>query len=161
MWESWRLEARTSDPFYKNIICIVLRRKFLPPFYNSFQTFHFILQEDISRELYEINPQCFEVIELAVDSIYYSNKLIEKEYILFLQANIDSIMMDEEMILFHQNCLNIITNEIYDYGYEFLYSILVLLEYNTKEKSKLAPIRFALEQKIKLLNSTGELTFEL
>jgi hypothetical protein len=160
-WEGWRLEARTSDPSYKNIICIVLRRKFLPPFYNTFQCFHFILTEEISREFYEINPKCLELIELAADSIYFSNKMIDKEYIMFIQSNIDSLMMEEETSLYFKNSLCIITSDTYDIAYEFVYSILVLLEHNTKEKVRLYPIRIALEQKVKSLNSSGELTFDL
>lgn len=161
IWEGWRLEARTSDPYYKNIICIILRRKFLPPFYNTYQTFHFILKEEVSREFFNVNPKCYEIIELAADSIFFSNKMIDKEYMLFIQGNIDALMLDEESMLFMQNNLSIITSEIFDLGYEFLYSVLVLLEYNTKEKPKIAPIRFALEQKIKNLSSQGQLTYDL
>ena len=161
MWEGWRLEARTSDPYYKNILCIVLRRKFLAPFYNTFQSFHFVISEDISREKYEVNPKSYEILELAADTIYYSSKMLEKEYLLFIKAKIDSLLIEEETMIFLQNSMNIMAPEVYDLGYEFVYSILVLLEYNTKEKSKIGPIRFSLEQKIKSLNQIGDLTYDL
>jgi len=161
MWEAWRIEARTSDPTYKNLLCVVLRRKFIPPFYSTFQVFHFILTEEISREFYEINPRSNEILELAVDSIAYSEKIVEKEYILFIKASIDSLMIEEESMYFLQNSLNVFTQEIYDLGFEFLYSILCLLESNTKEKTKILPIRLSLEQKIRTLNNSGEITFEL
>lgn len=87
--------------------------------------------------------------------------MIDKEYIMFIHSNIDSLMMEEETALYFKNSLCIITSDIYDIAYEFVYSILVLLEHNTKEKAKLYPIRIALEQKVKSLNSSGELTFDL
>ena len=153
MWEGWRIEARTSEPEYLNIVFIILRRKFLPPFYDSYQCFHFILIENYSRENFNVNPKAYEVIELASNSICYSSKMNEKEYSLFLKAKQESLLLDEETLLFFQNSLNIITPEIYELGFKFVYSLLVYIELNTKDKSKISPIRQSIEQKIKALNS--------
>lgn len=161
MWEGWRIEVRSSDPSYKNIIFIILRRKFIPPFFDTYQNFHFVVVENFSREKYEISQTCVELIELASNSIFYSSKMNEKEYALFLKAKVESLLLDEETLFFFQNSLDLITPEVYELGYQFVYSILIFFEYNTKDKAKIAPIRQTLEQKIKALNNSDEYGFNI
>lgn len=155
LWEGWKISVRTSEPTYMNMIFIIMRRKFLPPYFDTFQSLTFIISEKCSREAYEMNPKCNEIIELAANTIFYSGKMIEKEYSLFLRAKLDSLLVDEETMMFFQNSLNIVTQEIFEAGYTFTYCLLVLLN-SSKEKSRIAPIKQAIEQKIRALNNTSD-----
>lgn len=161
MWEGWRLEVRVSDPNYINYVFIVLRRKFLPPFYDSFQNFHFILSEGYERETPVLNNKSYEIIELAANTINYSNKTSDNnDYNLFLNLKMESLISDEETILFFQNSLNIIPKEIYELGFKFILSLLVYLENSINDKLKIRNIRQVVEGKVKALKSS-ETGFDL
>ncbi len=153
MWEAWKIEARAYIPTLMNVVCIILRRKFLYPFYGTFQCFHIIITENITREKYNILPQTTEVIELVADSMHFVEIYNKNEYLNFIKAKIDSLLFEEETCLFFLNTLDIIAEEVFTISYEFVYSILALLEVNNpKEKSKIGPVRHLVETKIKLLN---------
>lgn len=155
MWEGWQIHARTSDPYYKNIVLIVLRRKFLPPFFDKYQNFHFMLFENCSREFYTLNPKALQILELAANSIFYSSQMNEKEYDLFIKSKIDSLLVDEESLYFYQNTLNLVGEDVYSCGYRLLICILRFLEYNTKDKEKIKSIRMDIDKKISLFNDLG------
>lgn len=152
LWEGWKIELRASEPSYINMIFIVLRRKYLPPYYDSYQNFIFNISEFYLRENFTMSNKCLEIIELAANSIFYSGRMNEKEYDLFLKAKLDGLLIDEDTIKFYQNRLNIATPEVYEAGYHILKELLSLFE-NTKERQKISNTKYILENKIKALNT--------
>lgn len=162
MWEAWRIEARAYVPNLMNVICIIMRRKFLYPFYGTFQCFHLIIYENITREKFEIQPHSNEVLELVADSMHFVGLYNQKEYIDLIKAKIDSLLFDEETSLFFLNTLDVLAEEVFSIAYEFVYSILALLEINNpKEKSKIGPCRHLVENKIRALNQKEEINLRL
>lgn len=161
-WEAWRIEVKSAEPWYKDFIFIIMRRKFIPPFFDSFQNFHFILSRSYERQglSVEINSQCEEIIELAANSIFFSGNMTEKDYLLMLNSKIDSLLFDEETVLFFMNTLNIQPPEVFEIGYSFVYIVLLLLE-TSNEKEKFNQVRLNLEAKIKDLNNNSLSSFSV
>jgi hypothetical protein len=152
-WEGWVIEARMYDfPVVKNIICIYLRRKFIPPYFSNFQNITIILTEDaISKEKYKINPKAYELTDLIASSIHYSIPVNNKEYMPLLRAKVNSLLLDEEAFYYFENTLGIIGSDVHRIGYEFLYWIILFLESNIKaEKEYLDQLKKAIDSKIKL-----------
>lgn len=160
-WEGWRIDARTSEPFYKNVSIIVLRRKFLPPVFNSFQCFHFVLTHNITRENYTLCPKANESLELAANSINCASQMNEKDYKIFLLLQMDSLVLDEENLLYFQNNLNLLAPEVYEHGFKILYTILLHLENHSSDKPRIRIIKQILEQKIKTLNSGDSIAIDM
>lgn len=153
-WEGWRFDIRISDPTYKNLVFIIQRRKFMPPFHDTFQVFHFVISEPCTREKFNINPKCIEIIELAANSIHSHTVNTSKEYLLFLKFKQESLLLDEENLLYYQNSLNIISPEVYQPCFKLLYLILTIIDSNCKDKQKIHPIRHLIELKIRFLNGS-------
>jgi hypothetical protein len=151
-WEGWIIEARTYDfPTLNNIICIYLRRKFIPPYFSNFQNITIILTEEaLSKEKFQINPKAYELIDLVASSIHYSIPVNNKEYLPILRAKVNSLLLDEDAFYYFENTLGIIGNDVHRIGYGFLYWIILFLEANIKtEKEYFDQLRKAIDQKIK------------
>ena len=122
-----------------------------------YQTFHFILKEEYIRENCFISKKATETLELAADSINYSSKMNDKDYHIFLMLQLESLLLNEENLLFFQNNLKLISPEIYQHGYVFMYSLLLLIEAslpNNKEKAAITSTKAYLESKIKSFNNS-------
>ena len=140
LWEGWRIDVRTYEPSYYNKIFIFLRRKYIPPYYDTYQNFCFILTENSSKDNYEINPESNKVICLAANSLYTPLTSKLKDNKLFLQAKVDALLVDEETLYFYQNCYGIYGEDIYTFGYEFLSTIINYFE-KTNVKEAVEPLR--------------------
>lgn len=157
VWECWKIEIRVSEPSYINLAFIILKRKFIPPFYNTYKCFHFILKERYSTDNINLSLKANEALELAANSISYSSKMNEKDYHIFLMLQLESLLLNEENLLFFQNNLKLISPDVYQYGYIIIYSLLLLIENylpNSKEKSNITSIKAIIENKIKLYNNS-------
>lgn len=159
-WEAWIMEARVSEPVIKNVVFLTMRRKFIPPFFDSYQNFTFIVQEDFTKENSKISRLAYEVIELAANAIHPRSVPAIKEFHLFLKAKIDALLLDEDTLFFYQNSLGILGTDVHKYGYEFLHRAISFLEMNGSIKERVTPIKQYIETKIKILNET-ELDIEL
>ncbi len=162
-WEGWLIEARTSDPLkIKNILCIYLRRKYIPPYFSSFQNITIVLTEKANNsENYKINPKAYKLIDLVANSIAYNVPVNNKEYTLFLKAKINSLLLDEESFYFFENSLNIIGVDVHRLGYEFLFGILNFLEKKIKDKELFSQLKKELDQKTSNYNDIiGDFNFE-
>ena len=96
LWEGWTIEARVCEPEYKNVVFVFLRRKYIPPYFDTYQDFILVLNENSSFENYEINPEAYNVIYLAANSLSTPIISTVKENQLFLSAKIDSLLVDED-----------------------------------------------------------------
>jgi hypothetical protein len=148
-WEGWQIEARTLDPLkIRNIICIYLRRKYIPPYFSSFQNITIVLTEETPNfENYKINPKAYKLIELIANSIAYNVPVNNREYTLLLKAKVNSLLLDEESFYFFENSLNTIGVDVHRLGYEFLFGILHFLEHNLKDKELFGQLKKELDQK--------------
>lgn len=160
-WEGWTIEARTCDPIYKNLIFIYLRRKFIPPYFDTFQNITLIYKENCRSDNYKLNPAANEVIELAANTIHFTTGINNKEYALFLRAKIDGLLVDEESLYFFQTNLQLIGKDVHKFGFEFLYTALQFVEKNGRDKDKLQPIRNYVESKIKAYNDNDAVALDV
>ena len=124
LWEGWRIDVRICQPEYKNLIFIFLRRKFIPPYFDTYQDFIFVLSEDSSYEKYEINPEADIVISLAANTLSSPITCTVKDSQLFLEAKVDALLVDEETLYYYQNFYGIRGREIFKFGYELLTEII-------------------------------------
>jgi hypothetical protein len=151
-WEGWIIEARTYDfPTTTNVICIYLRRKFIPPYFSNFQNITIILTEEaLSKEKYKINPKAYELADLIASSIHYSIPINNREYMTILRAKVNSLLLDEDAFYYFENTLGIIGTDVHRIGYSFLYWIVLFLENNIKaEKEYFDQLKKAIDTKIK------------
>lgn len=107
----------------KNYAFIFLRRKFLFPYYDSFRNFSVILEEECRENDFDFSKEATDVLELAADSLATTFKL--PEYFKgILDAKLDSLLLDEEILTFYLNNLKINEVEIIWIGYAFVNFIL-------------------------------------
>jgi hypothetical protein len=154
-WEGWKIEARITDPFNINIITIFLRRNFLPPFYDSYQTIQITLTENFTRDFYTLNPCAYRLIELIGNSIHSSQQYSIRTYNLFLRAKVDSLLVDEETLLYLMTCHQIIGDDVHKFGYELMQSIFRYIE-TTQLKEKIDIHKVCVENKIKMFQENFE-----
>ena len=150
LWEGWEIFVRTCDPKYENIIFLFLRRKYIPPYFDTYQDFCLILNEKFSLENYEINPEAFKIINLAANTLSSPITTSVKKNELFLKAKVDSLLVDEDTLYFYQNVYGIIGDDIYTFGYEFLSALISYFE-ETNVKDKITPLKSIIEYKKKNL----------
>lgn len=149
-WEGWKIEARITDPLNINVIAIFLRRSFLPPFYDSFQTMQITLTEKYTREFYTFNPCAYRLIELIANSVNSTQNYSIRTYQLFLKAKVDSLLVDEDTLNYLLTCHQIIGDDVHKFGYELMRSIFRYIE-TTQFKDKIEVHKVCLENKINML----------
>lgn len=160
-WEGWIIEARTADPFYRNYIFIFLRRKFLPPYFDTYQNFMFTLCENCSYEHYKINPAANKLLETITSSLHSTvSQSMPRDSALFLKAKVDALLVDEETLLYYQYNQNIVGEDVYKFGFTMIYSLLCYYELLMKEK--ILPLKSSLVSKFKYyeFESLQKWTFE-
>ena len=150
-WEGWRIDARVCDPEYRNLIFIFLRRKFIPPYFDTYQDFIIVLNENSSLENYEINPEAYNVINLVANSLSTPITTTVKENELFLSAKVDALLVDEETLYFYQTVYGIYGEDIYTFGYELL-SMLIYYFEGTNVKEEIECLKPVVETKKKKWN---------
>ena len=148
LWEGWTIEARVCEPEYKNVVFVFLRRKYIPPYFDTYQDFILVLNENSSFENYEINPEAYNVIYLAANSLSTPIISTVKENQLFLSAKIDSLLVDEDTLYFYQSVYGIYGEDIFTFGYELLNSLLSYFE-KTNVAEKIENLKPVVEAKKK------------
>lgn len=129
-WEGWQIKARKCNfakAAVKNIGFIYLRRKFLYPFYNTYQDICFIITEDSKEKNKDFSPEAIETIELAANSIASTIKT-PNDFKSILEAKLNALLVDEEIILYYINNLKIYEVEIIRIGYIFIYHIIQIIK---------------------------------
>ena len=148
LWEGWKIIVRTCEPIYSNMIFLFLRRKYIPPYFDTYQDFCLILTEKSSYDNYEINPEGIKIINLAANTLSTPITTTVNENKLFLQAKVDSLLVDEDTLYFYQNVYGIIGKDIYTFGYEFLAALIFYFE-TTNVKDAVLPLKKIIEKKKK------------
>lgn len=162
IWEGWIIQARTSIPYQKNIIAIYLRRKFIPPYFDTYVNFSIIVTEDYNiGGNYLMNPKAQEMIELIANTMSYKVSVNDKELKRFLEAKIDSLLIDEESLYFYTNNLKIRGPDIFALGFEFFMAVVKFLQLNCNDKEKLPTVKQYIESKIKKLNNESDVTVDM
>jgi hypothetical protein len=125
-WEGWTIEART---FLKekitNYIFVYLRRKFLPPFFDTYQDIRFVLSEECSPDNTDINPKAHQLLELITGTLHSTETFQSvNQRIVFLKAKIESLLIDEETLFFLQNINNNIKGDLFVFGLTLFWNFL-------------------------------------
>jgi hypothetical protein len=139
-WEGWQIRARKCNlikGIVKNIGFIYLRRKFLYPFYNTYQDICLIIQEDPKGQNKDFSPEAIETIELAANSLASIIKT-PSDFKSILEAKLNGLLVDEEIILYYLNNLKIYEPEIIKIGYLFIYHIIQILKNKNQNQNAVA-----------------------
>ncbi|MCQ2816946.1 MAG: hypothetical protein MJ252_06750 [archaeon] len=135
LWEGWKIEARVINPKYLNVIFIYLRRKYIPPYYDTFQDFKVILLEEFSKENYEMNPEASRVANLCANSLKTPIHFKPSDFKPFLEAKMDALLVDEDTFAYYQSVFGIYGRKMYTFGINFVYNLVNYFKTtNVKEK---------------------------
>ncbi len=127
-WEGWIIEAKVIDPYKEDFIFLYLRRKFLPPFFDSYQNFTFILNEKVG-ETFRLNPQANILLDTITGSLFSKQKMYTvRDSDLFLRAKIDSLLVDEDTLYFYQFGNRMIGDDLHSFGFNLLYNLFKYFE---------------------------------
>ena len=133
IWDCIRLKYITSTN--ERIIIIILRRKFIPPLYTSFQDIMIAQIEPLSSKKNNF------IIETIADSIYYNEKANYdfqcKQYNRILLANVESLILDEDTFRFYYTHLNIKGKDCYLFALKYLYKIINIVDSKSSLKEDL------------------------
>ena len=145
-----------------NIVLILLRRKFIPPFYDTYCDIIITLKEPYDVEYgYELTETSNLIIETVADSFFPTNVTTEKgDYTNVLESKLEALLLDEESIFYLYNVMGIIGKESYKIGLDYTYKFLIMMEEWNKEK--IYPTKKSFEYRIQnAYKSWGEkLDFE-
>ena len=164
LWEGWRIECRTriKEEIGLNLIFIFLRRKYIPPLYETYQDFNFILLEEyLINESPEISSKAVGLIELAADSLtpieYYSTT---KDSIRAIQTKLESFLIHNHSYSFFYNQLKIVPKEAYKVGLTFTFKVIISISEYVKDRIKSIKDRFA-ERLVNLYKEFSDDKFNL
>ena len=133
IWDCIRLKYNTSTN--ERIIIIILRRKFIPPLYTSFQDIMIVQIEPLSTK----KNNC--IIETIADSIHYNEKVNYdfqcKQYNRILLANVESLILNEETSRFYYNNLNIKGKYCFLFALKYLYKVINIIDNKSSLKEEL------------------------
>jgi hypothetical protein len=163
-WEGFRIEIRTAtyenliekkkEGKDENIIFLFLRRKFIPPFFDTFVDICLILREPYDADDaddVEFSNESEVLIDTVSDSLHFPQKtLMDNEYENILEAKLEALLLDEDSLSFFYNNLKIYGKECYRCGMDYVYYILVNLERQDRENTE--NIKDLFTNKIKRFN---------
>ena len=131
-----------------NVAFIILRRKFIPPFYDTYCDIIIILKEPYNLDNgYELSEASNLIIETLADSIFPINVTTEKgDYTNVLESKLEALLLDEESVFYLYNVLGIIGRETYKIALDYVYKFLTLLD--EWHKDKIGPIKKSFEFRI-------------
>jgi hypothetical protein len=146
VWEGRRIEAITIWPSYKKIIMINLRRKFIPPFLESYSDFIIICELDLS-DLNENNfllykdyndIKLLKNLEIIADSLHCQCSPNVLDFVSIIDVKIDSLTLHTETMYYITNILKLKGFDCYILGNIFIIKIMkgILLDYSYKTNSK-------------------------
>lgn len=131
-WSGWRIEALMTYPKQKKLIFINVRRKFIPPFFETFADFTFLCEVDLSlfnndqllkfkdKEISELN----KLIETVIDSQFPEKVLNYRDFIPILQTKFDSLALEHESFIFFTETLKIYGPQTYILGVKFILKMM-------------------------------------
>ena len=136
LWEGFRIEIRTnnSDAVAEgdgefNIGFIFLRRKFIPPFYDTYIDITLILKEKLNRNKTHFTSEAKTIFETIADSFHYREAILNQSgYRYILEAKIEALLLDEASLSFFSNVLEMKGNSCRINAMNYLYKLLISLE---------------------------------
>ena len=131
LWEGFRIEIRinnSSDDEF-NISFIFLRRKFIPPFYDTYVDITLILKEKLNRDKPHISSEARAIFETIADSFHYREAILSQSgYRCILEAKIEALLLDEASLAFFSNVLEMKGKSCRINAMNYLYKLLLSLE---------------------------------
>jgi hypothetical protein len=139
LWEGWKIECRTKQVGFKglNLVFIFLRRKYIPPLFETYQEIMLTLIEeyDETNTGVEISPSSISIIEMAADSLTSEETYPSfSDGVKYIQHKIDSFLVQNNSLDFFFNDMKIYGKESYKLGLIFTYKIIQYLAEFLKEK---------------------------
>ena len=117
-WEGWEIHVRDKR---REILIIILRRKYIPPILDSFTDFSFVLY----GPPYDNNESNLNMIRNVADSLQWTSNS-SNIYQLMVQERANALLLDEDSYAFYQKHLMIKPKEIV-IGIQLLVLILKIL----------------------------------
>jgi hypothetical protein len=139
LWEAWKIECRTNQVGFKglNLVFIFLRRKYIPPLYETYQEMILTLVEEYDETNLgvEISPKSMDIIEMAADSLTSEETYPQfRDGVRYIENKLDSLLVQNHSLDFFFNDMKIYGKESYKLGLIFTYKIIQYLAEFLKEK---------------------------
>lgn len=153
------MEARTKN---LNIVYFLLRRKFIPPFYDSFIDISLTYTERVDNtESSTLLKTTHVMLENIADSFFANESLISpKDMENILEAKMDSLVLDSPSLNYFHTALNITSRDSYRLGLQFVFKLLTILEEFAKDF--IGPIKINTGKKIeKEMKKSGAKDFNM
>lgn len=168
-WEGFKIEIRTAtyeNPIEKkregsneNMVFLFLRRKFIPPFYDSYIDIMIVLKEPYEEDNFDFSYDAELIVETIADSIHFPQKtLTPNEYENILEAKIEALLLDEDTLDYYYSNLKIFGKECYKSACDYIYHLLTLYEKQNQEKVDV--VKELLTDKIVSFNTTLDPSFD-
>lgn len=148
-WEGFKIEIRTNEKNRRltfknneekpkkenegeekeineyNIALILLRRKYIPPFYDKYLDIVITCKEPLDKERIFISSEAKHILETIADSIHLREQILNQNgYKKILEAKVESLLLDEEGADFFNNNLEIRGKACLMNAYNYLYKFL-------------------------------------
>lgn len=134
-WEGYRIDCRTGGNSNENIVYIYLRRKFIPPFFDTFIDITIKLREPYIENYIELSEDAQLILETIADSLTFVEKSLGvSEYENLLNARLEGLLLDDYSLNFFYNNLRITGLDCYKFGLDYVFKIITLLEDTQKEQ---------------------------
>jgi len=113
-------------------VFIYSRRKFIPPFFDTYQDFLFLIYQVYKSETKEntnIPDSVVEILENAVDSLYTKENIYsETDYKNYLEQKFDALLVDEDTMEYFTKTLKIYPKEIFKNMFDYIYKLMCALK---------------------------------
>ena len=121
----------------KNISFIFIRKKFIPPFYDKYQDFLFILVDNYQEEFPLIYPKFNWIFETMVDSLFINEPLLTfNEYKRILLPKIEGLLLNDEELTYLFSTYGDIGTTSLIQGMNYVYKLIVIMLNNSSTFKK-------------------------
>jgi hypothetical protein len=130
-WEGWILESRLkfTEKIGLNVVFLCLRRKFIPPFFETYQDITLTLFEKYDEKInINLSSESREIIEILADSISPMDYFIPyQECFNLIKIKIDSYLVDSDSLDFLYNNLNVRGMDSYLLATNFILKMIMFM----------------------------------
>ena len=115
-----------------NISFIFIRKKYIPPFYDKYQDFLFILVDNYQEEFPLIYPKFNWIFETMVDSIFINEPLLTfNEYKRILLPKIEGLLLNDEELTYLFSTYGYIGTTSLIHGMNYVYKLIIIMLTNS------------------------------
>jgi hypothetical protein len=145
-WVGWQLEILMTQPIKKKIILFTVRRKYIPPFFETFSDFTFRCEINLNhmndKELVNFkNTFCqplYFKLETMIDSLSSEFVPSYHEYYPLLNLKYESLSLEHEALLYFDHVLDIRGEKTHQEAVKMIYILISQIEKGKFVKNCLA-----------------------